>query len=77
MGSDGALIHGGKSQRRRAGIKAVRAEKRSTKDVKDPGLDRIAAEAKRMEMNEVDPDHYGSGNVIDVKCDGIWCWLWR
>lgn len=57
MGLDATVIHGGESQRKRAGIKAVRAEKRSTKNVKDFGLDRIAAEMKRMEMDEVDPDY--------------------
>jgi len=57
VGLDATVIHGGESQRKRAGIKAVRAEKRSTKNVKDFGLDRIAAEMKRMEMDEVDPDY--------------------
>lgn len=54
----------------------MRGEKRSMKNVKDFGLDRIAAEMKRMEMDEVDPDHQGNGDVEDVECEGIRCWLW-
>jgi len=68
-------MHGGESQRRRAGIKAVRAERK--KQVNDFGLEKRAAEVKRMEMDVVGLDHQGNEDVAVVECNRIRCWLWR
>ena len=62
-------IYGGesRSQKKRAEVKQMREEKRSTKEVKNFGLWRKAAEMEKMGLVVEDDG--------DSKCRGLVCWL--